>query len=136
MNKITEKFPCLTNIFSKLDQRKIMAYLKYSDGGYYDCPDEMFLFDLWEDCHTKLDSTLDANITLWDRYIIHDQLDYLLFSNDLLFNVEMEGRYMFDFYQYPPEEDDHEDSLYNRLQKISPFENIQWIKKLKAGDIL
>ena len=121
MTNIINEFSCLTDIFSKIEQRKTMDYIKYSDGGYYDCAQEMFLYGLWEDCHQQLDKTLPEGISLYNRYIVHDRLDYLLKINDLLFDVEMEGRFMFDFYEYPPEGDMN---TYEELQYISPFRKL------------
>ena len=121
MKNIINEFSCLTDIFSKFEQRKTIDYIKYSDGGYYDSPQELFLYGLWEDCHQELDKTISNEISLYNRYVIHDQLDYLLKTNDLLFDVEMEGRFMFDFYEYPPEGDM---DTYEELQNISPFRKL------------
>jgi hypothetical protein len=133
MQSIINEFPCLTEIFSKIDQKKTMAFLKYSEG-YYDSPDEMFLFDLWEEVHKKLDDDLHQDISMWDRYIMHDQLDYLLNLNHLLFDAGFEGRYMFDFHNYPPEEDG--DELYEQLQQISPFRNLPPEPMIQADELL
>jgi hypothetical protein len=127
MKNITDEFSCLIDIFSKIEQRKTMAYIKYSDG-YYEHPEELFLFDLWEDCHNLVDQTLSDEISLWDRYIVHDKLDFLLKINELLFDVEFEGRYMFDFYEYPPEGDMEN---YEKLQEISPFRSLPIEKSVK-----
>lgn len=132
MKQIIQTFPCLLSILENLEQRKTMAYLKFSGPGYYDHPEELFLFELWEDLHNELDKNLKNKISLWDRYREHDQLDYLLQINDLLWNVEFEGRYMFDYYSYPEQGDT---KTYEQLEAISPFRNLPPVKIISLKEL-
>jgi hypothetical protein len=131
-----ELYPCLTHIFDNLNLRKMKAYLEYVEGGYYDHPDELFLESLWEDVHDKFDTTLPKDISIWDRYIAHDQLDFKLYQNGLLWNLEYEGSWFVNNFYRPSNSLDelmNEENFYDELEKISPFRTIKENKNEKIN---
>lgn len=130
--KIIDKFPCLESIFDKIEQIKTFTYLSFIGEGYYDSLEEFFLYELWVRCHEKLDTTLPPNIEKWDQYIIHDELDFILHQHDLLYSLDEEGRYMWDYHDYPEEGNV---KLYEELQKISPFRSVPYPPLIKGEDL-
>ena len=133
---IINQFPYLTPVFDKIDQMKTMAYLKYNDGGFWDCPEELFLDNLWEQCHLALDQLLPKKVDTEDSaeeyYQRHDQLDFILYQHDLIWSVDT---YEGEWAGSNQIEQEMWDKIIDKVTSQSPFRSLPKESLLRAEDL-
>lgn len=132
IQRIITSYPCLEEVFSKYEQQKSLAYLKFTSGGFWDYPLEELHSDLHWKSHDTFDETLPKDISLKDRYLEHEKIDFILWEEGLITIGEFEN-WMFEVYNHPSEE---EDDLYEDYNKLSPFNDVIQEQMLKAKDLL